>query len=115
MIRLVWNVSVLVHSVLQFAPTNLLAAAIRTTRGLKWGCAAMLLGPVYFYAAGICQALIESGAPPWLAFVTLLMIWNGFKMLWLGPISLALLAKRRIRTSMHRHARNSARSPPPSR
>ncbi len=102
MIRVVWNVSVLIHGLLQFAPTNLLAAAIRTPRGLKWGCAAMLLGPVYFYGAGICVSLIDHGAPQWLAFVSALMLWNGFKMLWLGPISLVLLARNAIRAGIRR-------------
>lgn len=36
MIRVVWNVSVVIHGLLQFAPTNLLAAAIRTPYAEVW-------------------------------------------------------------------------------
>lgn len=62
----------------------------------------MLLGPAYFYGAGLCLSLIDHGAPEWLAFVSALMLWNGFKMLWLGPISLVLLARNAIRAGIRR-------------
>lgn len=96
MIRLLWNLSVSVHALLQYAPTNLLIAAIRTPRGLKWGLPAMLLAPVYLFASGICFTLVERGWPDWIAFIGLLMFWNCCKFLWIGPVSLLLLIRKAV-------------------
>jgi cytochrome c-type biogenesis protein CcmH/NrfF len=40
--------------------------------------------------------LLAGGAPGWLNLLVLLCVWSGIKMLWLGPISLILLARARI-------------------
>lgn len=37
MFRLIWAASVRTHSILRYAPTNLLLAATRTRHGLRWG------------------------------------------------------------------------------
>ncbi|MFV0461180.1 MAG: hypothetical protein ACK5MT_20705 [Actinomycetales bacterium] len=66
MLRLSLALSARTHGWLRYAPTNLLAAAIRTRRGLKWGMAAMLLSAPYLYAAAICTAIIGNGRPGWL-------------------------------------------------
>ncbi|QCP08990.1 sulfate permease [Micrococcus luteus] len=75
----------------QSPPTNLLLNAIRTRRGLKWGVPAMLLAGVYFYAAAICTTIINDGGPGWLYLLVLVFVWNAFKFLWIGPVSLIQL------------------------
>ncbi|ALB02679.1 hypothetical protein M3D63_03020 [Kocuria palustris] len=78
-------------------PTSILADAIRTRRGMKWGPVAMLLALPYFAATVWVAGLIDQGAPRWLHVLVLLTIWNGFKMLWLGPASVAWLTRARLR------------------
>lgn len=104
MIRLMWNLGVSVHALLQFAPTNVLLRAIRAPLGLKWGVPAMLLSPVYLFAAGICFTLVERGWPGWIAMIGLLMFWNCCKFFWIGPVSLVALLRRAIRQRRQRHA-----------
>ena len=84
------------YGALRYAPTNLLLNAIRTRRGLKWGIPAMLLAVPYLYAAAICTTIINDGGPGGLHLLVLLVIWNAFKFLWIGPVSLALLARGRF-------------------
>lgn len=91
-----------VSPVRRFLPTNQIRDAVMTRRGLKWGVPAMLLAIPYIYIAATCRILIEQGGPGWLHLIVLVCIWNALKMLWLGPVSLVLLAWAR---------RPSARSP----
>ncbi|HLS04418.1 MAG TPA: sulfate permease [Actinomycetales bacterium] len=77
-------------------PTNILADAIRTRRGMKWGPVAMLLAIPYFAAAVWLAGLIDQGAPGWLHLFVLLTVWSGLKMLWLGPASIAWLLRARL-------------------
>ncbi len=91
MFRLPLALSARTHGLLRYAPTNLLAAAIRTRRGLKWGMAVMLLAAPYLYAAAISTTIISNGGTGWLNILVVLFIWNAFKMLWLGPVSLSQL------------------------
>lgn len=81
----------------QYAPTNLLLAAIRyRRRGLKWGIPAMLLlGGGYYYATAICYTIIDRGGPGWLDLLVLLFGWNALKFFWIGPVSLGLLVRIR--------------------
>ncbi len=65
--------------------------------GLRMGCPAMLLAIPYLLGAAQCVQLIENGGPGWLSLLVLLALWNVFKMLWIGPISLVLLLRARIR------------------
>ena len=65
MFRLIWAASVRTHSILSYAPTNLLLAAIRTRRGLKWGVPAMLLAVPYLLLAKICTNFMADGGPGW--------------------------------------------------
>lgn len=98
MIRLLWIASIHIRYYLRrYAPTNILLDAIRTRRGLKWGIPAMLLAAPYLYAAAICTTIINEGGPGWLNILAVLFIWNAFKMLWIGPISLVLLVRARVR------------------
>ncbi|WP_317696464.1 sulfate permease [Aeromicrobium sp. REDSEA-S32_B7] len=83
------------YGVLRYAPTNLLLNAIRTRRGLKWGIPAMLLAGVYLYAAAICTTIINDGGPGWLHLLVLVFVWNAFKFIWIGPVSLIQLVRRR--------------------
>ncbi len=77
-------------------PTNILLDAIRTPRGLKWGVPAMLLAIPYFLIAAILVQVIKDGGPAWLNVLVLLSIWNGLKMLWIGPLSLVLLVRLQV-------------------
>lgn len=98
MIRLIWSASVHIRYFMRrYMPTNIALDTIRTRRGLKWGLPAMLLTLPYLYAASFCLQLIETGAPSWLHLIVLVCIWNAMKFFWIGPISLFLLARERIR------------------
>jgi|SRR5699024_4077501 len=92
----------------RYVPTNILADAIRTRRGMKWGPLAMLLAIPYFAAAVWLVGLIEQGAPGWLHLFVLLMVWSGLKMSWLGPVSIAWLIRARLREAgAHRRQRTA--------
>lgn len=109
MFRLLIVVSIHVRNFLRrHMPTNILADALRARRGMKWGPAAMLLAVPYFAAAVWLTGLIDQGAPGWLHLLVLLTIWNGFKMLWLGPASVAWLIRARIREAGARRAQRRA-------
>lgn len=102
MIRLIWTVSVHARYFLRrYMPTNILLDAIRTRRrGLKWGVPAMLLAIPYLVIANVCVRLIEDGAPAWLHLIVLWAIWDMLKMLWIGPISVVLLIRARVREAV---------------
>lgn len=102
MIRLIWTVSVHTRYFLRRCmPTNILLDAIRCRRrGLKWGIPAMLLAIPYLLIANVCVQLVEDGAPGRLHLVVLWAIWNMLKMLWIGPVSVVLLIRARLRESV---------------
>ena len=109
MLRMSMALSVRIHALLRYAPTNLLLDAIRTRRGLKWGIPAMLLAAGYLYAAAICTTIIDRGGPGWLYLLVLLFIWNAFKFLWIGPVSLVQLLRVRAQEQrQRREARHAA-------
>lgn len=109
MFRLLIVVSIRVRNFLRrYMPTNILADAIRTRRGMKWGLAVMLLAIPYFAAAFWFAGLIDQGAPGWLHLLVLLTIWNGFKMLWLGPASIAWLIRACLREAGARRRQRRA-------
>lgn len=111
MFRLIWTASVRVHDVLSYAPTNLLLAAIRTRRGLKWGVPAMLLAVPYGAVASLCGTAVEAGGPGWLNLVLLLAAWNMLKFLIMGPVSVILLIQARLReAACQRRERRSGRA-----
>lgn len=106
MFRLIWAASVRTHSILSYAPTNLLIAATRTRRGLRWGIPVMLLAIPYLLAAYWCVTTIEAGGPGWLNLVVLLCAWNSIKLTLNGPITVVLLIRGRIQEAVaRRHAR----------
>jgi hypothetical protein len=57
----------------------------------------MLLAAPYFAIAYWCTTAIEAGAPGWLNLIVLVCLWSALKFLIMGPISLILLAKTRLR------------------
>ena len=97
MFRLIWAASVRTHSVLSYAPINLLIAATRTRRGLRWGIPAMLLAIPYFLAAHWCVTTIDAGGPGWLNLVVLLCAWNSIKLTLNGPASVVRLLQAKVK------------------
>lgn len=98
MIRLLWNASIHVRGFLRrYMPTNILLDAIRTRRGHKWGVPAMLLAAPYLLLASICTNIVADGGPGWLNLLVLLFLWNAMKLIIIGPVSLALLIRARLR------------------
>ncbi|WP_455133128.1 sulfate permease [Microbacterium aurum] len=102
MFRLIWAASVRTRDILSYAPTNLLIAATRTRRGLRWGIPAMLLAIPYLLAAYRCVTTIEAGGPGWLNLVVLLCAWNSIKLTLNGPITVVLLIRCRIQEAVAR-------------
>ena len=117
MFRLFWTISV--HSryyLRRYMPSNRLLAAIRTRRGLKWGFPAMLVAAPYILVATICSDLAADGGPGWLHLIVLWGCWNALKFIVMGPISVALLIRVRIREAeirldQRREARAEEREP----
>lgn len=103
MLSLIWIVSVYVHALLWWTPTNLVLDAIRTRRGLRWGVPAMLLSAPFFGIMYLCIHQLQSGGPGWLNFVVLWAFWDAGKFVVMGPISLIMLARARIREAIARH------------
>jgi hypothetical protein len=56
----------------------------------------MLLGVAYLFAAALLTNLLNDDGPGWLNLLVILGIWNGFKFIAFGPISLILLARASI-------------------
>lgn len=109
MFRLLLAASIRIRNFLRcYMPTNILADAIRTRRGMKWGPVAMLLAIPYFASAVWLVRLIDQGAPGWLHLLVLLTVWSGFKMLWLGPASIAWLIRARLREAGARRRQRRA-------
>lgn len=109
MIRQLWTLSVHTRAFLRrYMPTNILLDAIRTRRGLKWGIPAMLLTVPYLLAASTITTLIADGGPGWLNLLVLLCLWNTMKFIIMGPISLALLARVRVREAAAARAERRA-------
>lgn len=76
----------------------------------KWGVPAMLLAAPYFLVANIFKELIEGGGEPWLSIPMLWCLVMGIVFLAMGPASLILLAKARMReAAARRRARRRAR------
>lgn len=106
MFRLIWAASVRTHGILSYAPTNLLVAATRTRRGLRWGIPAMLLAVPYLLVAYWCVSTIESGGPGWLNLVVLLCAWNSIKLTLNGPASVVRLLSARVKEGRGVRARS---------
>ncbi|GAA1190499.1 hypothetical protein GCM10009585_04010 [Brevibacterium paucivorans] len=113
MLRLIWIASIRTRDFLhQYMPTNIVLDRLRTRHGLKWGVPAMLLAIPYLAIATIVTILIDRGAPGWFHLLVLLCIWNAFKLLVMGPVSVVLWV--RARTAERRDRRLLSRSPAPT-
>jgi hypothetical protein len=110
MIRLLMAASIAIHDYLtRYMPTNRIRDRVYTRDGLKWGIPAMLLAIPYFGIALWLARIVETGAPGWLNVAVLICLWSGFKMLWLGPISLIKLVRVRAQefAALHRNRKNT--------
>src|SRR5690625_4324558 len=111
MLRLIWNLSIHIRTFLRvWMPTNILLDALRTRRGLRWGVPAMLLSIGYLAIAYWCNTLIDDNGPGWLHLIVLLCIYNAFKFLIFGPLSLARLLKARHHERATRTRETAGRS-----
>ncbi|MGP5007980.1 sulfate permease [Brachybacterium tyrofermentans] len=105
MFRLIWIASIHIRYFMRrWMPTNLVLDRVRTRNGLKWGVPAMLVAIPYLYLASLLAIIVRDGGPGWLNIFMLVAFWSALKMLWIGPISLILLARVRI----HEHAERRA-------
>lgn len=111
--RRVWAASAHTRYFLRrYMPTNILLDTIRTRRrGLKWGVPAMLLAIPYPLIAILCVQLIADGCPGWLHLLVLWAVWNMFKVLWIGPISVVLLIRARVREAITMRRGRPLRAP----
>lgn len=97
MLRTIWIASLYTRAFMRrFMPTNIVLDKLRTRRGLKGGVPAMLLAVVYFYLAALMSVLVDGGASKWLYVVMLVCIWNAFKFLIFGPVSVITLFRVRL-------------------
>ena len=110
MFRLIWTLSVRTRDyLLRYMPSNRLLAAIRTRRGLKWGIPAMLVALPYMLIASICSTSAADGGPGWLHLIVLWACWNALKFILMGPVSVVLLIRARLREAVIRwHQRREA-------
>ncbi len=110
MFRLIWTLSVRTRDYLhRYMPSNRLLAAIRTRRGLKWGIPAMLVALPYILIASICSGSAADGGPGWLHLIVLWACWNALKFIIMGPASVVLLGRARLReAAIRRHQRREA-------
>ena len=103
MFRLTLLLTYRLHPLLQRAPTNRLLTWLRRRDRLRFGVPFMLLGVGYLLAAAALSVWIRGGGPEWLHLLVLLGVWNGFKFLAFGPVSLVLLIRARIREALAGH------------
>ncbi|MCC8927322.1 sulfate permease [Rhodococcus sp. I2R] len=112
MIRLIWALSAHArYYPRRYMPTNRLLDAIRRRHNLKWGIPAMLLAVPYLLIASICTNAFDQGAPGWLHLVALWSVWNAMKFIIMGPISLVLLVRARIRVAGARRRDRTRETP----
>ncbi|MCQ9367589.1 sulfate permease [Brevibacterium sp. 50QC2O2] len=96
MFRLLWIASIHTRTFMRrYMPSNIILDRVRTRRGLKWGPLTMLLAVPYIAVAYWLTVLIEAGSPGWLYLFVFICLWSSFKMIWIGPVSLAVLARAR--------------------
>ena len=113
MFRLIWIGSIHTRDFLhRYMPTTIVLGRLRARRGLEWGVPAMLLPIPYLAVANILTILIDRGAPGWFHLLVLVYIWNAFKFLVMGPVSVVLLV--RARPAERRDRRMLPRSPAPT-
>ena len=69
----------------------------------------MLVARPYVLIASVCSSAAANGGPGWLQLIVLWACWNALKFIIMGPISVALLGRARLRESaVRRHQRREA-------
>jgi hypothetical protein len=110
MFRFIWTLSVRTRDYLhRYMPSNRLLAAIRTRRGLKWGIPAMLVALPYILIASICSGPRRRRRPRLAPPHRAVGCWNALKFIIMGPVSVALLIRARLReAAIRRHQRRDS-------
>jgi hypothetical protein len=93
MLRLGLTIATGLHRLFDYTPAGLIAARVRTRQGLKWGVPAMGLGVLCLLLAATLTTVIDQGGPGWLNLLVIVLIIEGLRLLTLGPVSLAQLAR----------------------
>ena len=95
-----WIAGTTIRLAQTYAPTNIIAGFIRTRHGHKWGLPiAAVLVPAYAFTFNHIAEPAIATHNGWLYLLAFLMFWNTVKSLTLGILSVALLARARIRVS----------------
>lgn len=84
------------------------ASRIGTKRARRPGLPAMLLTIPYLCAANLCVQLIAGGGLGWLHLLVLLFIYSAMKFAIMGPVSLVLLLRARLREDAARRRKQRA-------
>lgn len=109
MFRLIWIASVHIRYFLRrYMPSNVVLDLLRSRRGLKYGLPAMLLAVPYLFVADLLTGLIEGGGPGWLHVLVAVCVWDSMKFVFMGPVSVMLLAGARAREWRARRASRRA-------
>ena len=97
MFRLIWTLSVRTRDYLhRYMPSNRLLAA-------------MLVALPYILIASVCSGSAADGGPGWLHLIVLWACWNALKFIIMGPVSVVLLIRARLREAANRrHQRREA-------
>ena len=70
----------------------------------------MLVALPYILIASICSGAAADGGPGWLHLIVLWACWNALKFI-MGPVSVALLIRARLREAANRrHQRRDSRA-----
>src|SRR5699024_12621867 len=93
-------------------PPSIVIDTLRTRLGLRCGIPAILLAILYLSTASLLPVIIRDGGPGWLNIIVLIAIWSALKMLWIGPVSLILLARVRWHEHTERNSRARAIAEP---
>ncbi len=89
-------------------PTNCLARAVSTRRGLRWGPLVALLGCAYLFVAAVLFVMVRDGGPGWLNILALVACWNFLKLVGHGlRATVALFVVRARESSAVRKAINA--------
>lgn len=108
------GVALVVSALSRFLPSfRLITRVVRRRDSHKWGVPAMLIAVPYFLVANIFKGILEDVGNAWFSVPLLWCLGMGIAFLVLGPISLLLLARARVREAIARwNAQRQVRSEP---